>query len=160
MLFAVSAAVGAKAGIDHAGLDVDTPFSGSSDAVAFLRTLDLDGAVVVAHPATTGEALLPELPIAQLYYPGHDVWGSYLPWNTAYLNGLAMSADEAIAQTREKFPGKPLVFITTRPMDDPAAWGRQWGLTLRHRGPEPPRLFKQEERYSIFTTSDVAPPPN
>jgi hypothetical protein len=155
MLFAVSAVVAAKAGIDHAGLDIDAPFSGSSDAVAFLRTLDLDGAVVVAHPATTGEALLPDLPIQQLYYPGHDVTGSYLPWNRAYLTGLAKSVDDAMAQTRERFPDRSLVFITTRPMDDPAAWGRTWGLELLHRGPEPPRLFKQEERYSIFTTRDV-----
>jgi hypothetical protein len=44
-------------------------------------------------------------------------------------------------------------------MDDPAAWGRTWGLELLHRGPEPPRLFKQEERYSIFTTRDVGGDP-
>ena len=155
MLFAVSAAVGAKAGIDRSALDADAAFSGSSDAVAFLRTLDLDAAVVAANPATTGEALLPDLPIRTLYYPGHDAIGSYLPWNRAYVEGLAMTDEEALARIRDRFPGRPLVFITTRTLDDPAAWGREQGLVLRHSGVAPPRAFKQEERYFIFSTDGV-----
>jgi hypothetical protein len=150
-VFALSALAGAKAGIDRSGLDVDAPFSGASDAAAFLRTLDLHAAVVAAHPATTGEALLPELPLRQLYYPGHDEFGSYLPWNRSYLEGLAVTPEEAVARTLAKFPGRPLVFVTTRPLEDPA----RFGLVLRHESAEPPRDFKQEEQYSIFTTSDV-----
>jgi hypothetical protein len=156
MVFAACAMVSAKAGIDYAGLDADEPFSGSRDAAAFLQTFDLDGVVVAAHPPTTGEALLPYLPIRTLYYPGHRVVGSYMPWNKAYADGLGVTAEEAAAHVHETFAGRPLVFITTRPLENPA----QWGLTLRYESAAPPRLFKQEEKYSIFTTSGVTLPPH
>ena len=61
--------------------------------------------------------------------------------------------DEAFARTRERFPGKPIVFVTTRPLDDPS----RWGLTLRYESAVPPRDFKEDEAYSIFTTGDVRP---
>ncbi len=152
-VFALAALAGAKAGIDRSGLDIDAPFSGAHDAAAFLRTLDLDAAVVAAHPPTTGEALLPELPLRRLYYPGLDAFGSYLPWNRSYLESLTLTPEQSAARARERFPERPLVFITSRPLADPA----RWGLTLRYESVTPPREFKEEEQYSIFTTSDVAP---
>jgi len=152
LLFTFSALSHLKAGIQHSGLDYDEPFSGSLDAANFLRTFDLDAAVVAAHPATTGEAILPHLPIASLYYPGHDTTGSYMPWNGAYVRGLIPTAPEAFRTTRARFPEpRPIVFITTKPIDEPEALG----LTLRHRGAAPPELFKQEEQYSIYTAGDV-----
>jgi hypothetical protein len=154
-VFALSALVAAKAGIDHCGLDVDAPFSGSRDAAAFLRTLDLDAAVVVAHPSTTGEALLPHLPIRTLYYPGQDESGSYLAWNKAYSDALAVTPEQAIARARAKFPDRPLIFVTTRPLPNP----EQVGLTLRYESVAPPRTFKEEEKYWIFSAGDVPPAP-
>jgi hypothetical protein len=152
LLFTFSALSHLKAGIQHAGLDYDESFSGSLDAAEFLRTLDLDAAVVAAHPATTGEAILPYLPIASLYYPGHDAIGSYMPWNGAYVRGLVPTAPEAFRKTRARFPEpRPIVFITTKPIDEPEALG----LTLRHRSAAPPEIFKQEEQYSIYTAGDV-----
>ena len=152
LLFTFSALSHLKAGIQHSGLDYDEPFSGSLDAAEFLRTLDLDAAVVAAHPATTGEAILPYLPIASLYYPGHDAIGSYMPWNDAYVRGLIPTASEAFIQTRARFPEpRPIVFITTKPVDAPETLG----LTLRHRSAAPPEIFKQEEEYSIYTAGDV-----
>jgi len=107
---------------------------------------------VAAHPATTGEAILPYLPIASLYYPGHDAIGSYMPWNGAYVRGLIPTATEAFLATRARFPEpRPIVFITTTLIDEPEALG----LTLRHHGAAPPEIFKQEEDYSIYTAGDV-----
>jgi hypothetical protein len=152
LIFTFAALSHLKAGIQHSGLDYDEPFSGSLDAAEFLRTLDLDAAVVAAHPATTGEAILPYLPIASLYYPGHDAIGSYMPWNGAYVRGLVPTAPEAFLQTRARFPEPwPIVFITTKPIDEPEALG----LTLRHRSAAPAQIFKQEEHYSIYTAGDV-----
>jgi len=152
VLFTFSALSHLKAGIQHSGLDYDEPFSGSFDAAEFLRTLELDAVVVAAHPATTGEAILPYLPITSLYYPGHDAIGSYMPWNGAYVRGLVPTAPEAFLETRSRFPEpRPIVFITTKPIDEPEALG----LTLRHRSPTPPEIFKQEEEYSIYTAGDV-----
>jgi len=152
LIFTFSALSHLKAGIQHSGLDYDEPFSGSLDAALFLRTLDLDGAVVAAHPATTGEAILPYLPVASLYYPGHDAIGSYMPWNGAYVLGLIPTAPEAFLATRARFPEpRPIVFITTKPIEEPEALG----LTLRHRSVAPPEIFKQEERYSIYTAGEV-----
>jgi hypothetical protein len=152
LIFTLAALSHLKTGIQHSGLDYDEPFSGSFDAALFLRTLDLDAAVVSAHPATTGEAILPHLPIASLYYPGHDAIGSYMPWNGAYVRGLIPTAPEAFLATRSRFPEpRPIVFITTKPIDEPEALG----LTLRHRSAAPPEIFKQEEVYSIYTVGEV-----
>ena len=152
LLFAFSALSHLKSGVNRSGSDYDEPFSASFEAAGFLRTLDLGSALVAAHPATTGEAILPHLPIASLYYPGHEVFGSYLPWNDAYVRGLAKTAPDAFLHTRARFPApRPIVFITTKPIDDPAALG----LTLRHRTAAPPEDFKQEEDYSIYTAGEV-----
>jgi hypothetical protein len=152
LLFAFSALSHLKAGVDRSGLDYDAPFSSSFEAAEFLRSLDLESAVVAAHPATTGEAVLPYLPITTFYYPGHDGFGSYMPWNGAYVRGLVTTAPDAFLQTRARFPEpRPIVFITSKPVDDPAALG----LTLRHRTAAPPEYFKQEEEYSIYTAGDV-----
>ena len=153
-IFTLAALSHLKTGVQHSGLDYDEPFSGSLDAARFLRTLDLDAAVVAAHPSTTGEAILPYLDIPSFYYPGHDAIGSYLPWNDAYVRGLLPSAPEAFAATRARFPEpRPIIFITTKPVDDPAAQG----LVLRHRSAAPPEIFKQEEVYEIYTAGEVPP---
>jgi hypothetical protein len=152
LLFAFSALSHLKSGIHRSGLDYDEPFSDSLEAAEFLRTLDLGSAVVAAHPATTGEAVLPHLPIASFYYPGHGKSGSYLPWNGALQRGLVTTEPDAFLHTRAAFPKpSPIVFITTRPIADPAPLG----LTLRHRTAGPPEDFKQEERYWIYTAGDV-----
>lgn len=152
LLFAFSALSHLKAGVNRSGLDYDEPFSSAFEAAAFLRSLDLGSAVVAAHPATTGEAVLPYLPIASLYYPGLEAFGSYLPWNGTYVRGLETKAPDAFLHTRARFPEpQPIVFISTNPIDDPAALG----LVLRHRTAPPPEDFKQEEQYSIYTAGDV-----
>ena len=80
------------------------------------------------------------------------MFGSYLPWNNAYVRGLVTTAPEAFLHTRARFPDpRPIVFITTKPIDDPTALG----LTLRHRTAAPPEHFKQEEQYSIYTAGEV-----
>ena len=75
-----------------------------------------------------------------------------MPWNGAYVRGLIPTAPEAFLVTRARFPEpRPIVFITTKPIDDPAALG----LTLRHRSAAPPEICKQEEHYSIYTAGEV-----
>jgi len=152
LLFAFSALSHLKSGVNRSGLDYDEPFSASFEAAEFVRSLDLGSAVVAAHPATTGEAVLPYLPIATFYYPGHDAFGSYMPWNGAYVRGLVTTEPDAFLQTRARFPEpRPIVFLTSKPIDDPAALG----LTLRHRTAAPLDDFKQEEEYWIYTAGDV-----
>jgi succinate dehydrogenase hydrophobic anchor subunit len=152
LLFAFSALSHLKSGVNRSGLDYDAPFSSAFEAAAFLRSFDLDAALVAAHPATTGEAVLPYLPIDALYYPGLESFGSHLPWNGAYVRGLVTKAPEAFLHTRARFPEpQPIVFITSDPIDDPAALG----LVLRHRTAPAHDDFKQEEQYSIYTAGDV-----
>jgi hypothetical protein len=149
LLFAFSALSHLKSGVNRSGLDYDALFERVRSR-RLLRSLTRCG--WWAHPATTGEAVLPYLPIASLYYPGLEAFGSYLPWNGAYVRGLVTTAPDAFLHTRARFPDpRPIVFITTKPIDDPAALG----LTLRHRTAAPHDDFKQEEEYWIYTAGDV-----
>jgi hypothetical protein len=151
-VFTLSLAFTAVEGVRLASLDLRKPFSASREAAEFVKTLDLDGAIVAAHPSTMGEAILPHLPIQKLYYPGIESMGSYLLWDSAYWLGVHVENTVALRRTRAAYPEPiPLVFITTSALERPEASG----LTLRHRTEIPPRAFKDDEQYFIYTSDGV-----
>jgi hypothetical protein len=152
-LLALSLVWSAAQGIRLSVLDYRQPFSGSRDAAAFLRTLDLSSAVVAMQPAANGAAVLPYLPIKRLWYPGHDAFGSYMPWDQTYERGASMDRADAFRRTRETFPEPwPLVYMTDTALERP----EDLGLALGHATPEVPGAFQRKERYFIYTTAGVA----
>jgi len=151
-LFTVSALSHFVEGITHSVRDYFEPFSGAPEAARFLKTLDLDDALVAAHPSAYCESILPYLPIRSFYYPGHDAIGSYMPWTSAYSRGGLETGSAAFLETRAKFPERPLiVFITSEEVDH----AEQLGLSLRYRTATPPDVFKDEEHYWIYTAGPL-----
>ena len=151
-LFALSLVWSAALGIQRSVLDYQQPFSGSREAAAFLGTLDLASAIVAVHPAPHGAAVLPYLPSQRFWYPGHEAFGSYMPWNQSYQRGFTLEPADAFRRTRETFPEpRPLVFLTNEALERPQGLG----LTLRHETAEVPKEFERSERFFIYTTAGV-----
>ena len=154
-LLGLSLVWSAAQGIQRCVLDYRQPFSGSRDAAAFLRTLDLSSAVVSMHPAPLGAAVLPYLPSERFWYPGLEAFGSYMPWNRSYQHALELDGAGAFRRTRETFPEpRPLVYLTNEALERP----QDLALTLAHETAEVPKGFERSERYFIYTTAGVAAP--
>jgi hypothetical protein len=103
---------------------------------------------IAAWPAPHAEAVLPYLPVRRLYYPGIRAYGSYMKWDRAYEQGLAISADEVLERTEQAFPeARDLLLLTNQPIEGAA----EAGFTLIHAVAGD--VIQGDEQYLLYRRS-------
>jgi hypothetical protein len=111
-------------------LDWQLAYSGGQEMASYLKTLDLGGKTIAAHPPAHSETVLPYLPGVELWYLGMARRGTFMPWDATYRRADAMSSEEALSELPRTLASEPgLLILLNSPI--PERYGGEF--QLRHQ---------------------------
>ena len=128
------------------------PFSGAKDAATFLTEKGLDRYTLVAHPSVKGCALAPYLEKTAFWYPDIQDYGSYITWNTRYLEHRDISIHEAL-QRASAVLGSEESFLVL--LDEPMPPILENEYTLLYQTPSEVFGYGEEYYFIYLKESDT-----
>jgi hypothetical protein len=131
--------------LQFARADFTEAFSGSKEMAQFILRNGLENAEIAAHPPAHAEAVLAYLPKKTFWYAALGEPGSYMKWDRNYQRAMAQHSEPAAAATLEHYGERDWLFLTSRPLANPA----EHGLTLVY-----------QTRGKLIEPRDAAPLPN
>lgn len=162
IVLAVMLAYQSYQGFGQVKYEMDTTFSDSKDAAAYLMDNNLERKILVGHQSWAASAVLQHLPAdCKMYWADTKRWGYFIKFDSIYLaNQYKFSADYAAAVAEEEFRDKinDVVLVLNMPIEAPqlnALWKPVYAGGVYGADGEAPN--KKQESFIIYVRNPQAP---